>query len=139
MRRTSRRTCWCWRRLNNGHYEALPEAWERQFYIIALTHCEGPDHLARLELAMKLSGAKGHRTSRASCHGRAPVQQVEACRRYHRTLWPPSPPQRGLREPLLPEEEAYIAEGDFPHQGKIEIPARTLVEAGSTRATRVAI
>jgi uncharacterized protein (DUF924 family) len=29
-----------------------------------------------------------------------------------------------LRAPLLPEEEAYIAEGDFPHQGKIEIPGQ---------------
>jgi hypothetical protein len=33
----------------------------------------------------------------------------------------------------IAEEEAYIAEGDFPHQGKIEIPARTLVEAGIVR------
>jgi hypothetical protein len=36
----------------------LPEAWERQFYIIALGHCEGPDHLARLDLSMELAKAQ---------------------------------------------------------------------------------
>jgi uncharacterized protein (DUF924 family) len=60
MRRTSRRTCWSSEGLENGHYEALPEAWERQFYIIALGHCEGPDHLARLDLSLKLAEAQKH-------------------------------------------------------------------------------
>jgi uncharacterized protein (DUF924 family) len=125
MRRTSRRICWCWKGLENGHYEALPEAWERQFYIIALGHCEGPDHLARLDLSLKLAEAQkdimrpdlmpmaDRPCSRsgvcgASSNGSAAIPI--ATRIYGRLS--------------SPEEEAYIAEGDFPHQGKIEVPGQ---------------
>ncbi|MCP5085238.1 MAG: DUF924 domain-containing protein [Rhodobacteraceae bacterium] len=40
--------------LANGHYDALKQAWEKQFCIIAITHCEGPDHLERMNLAVDL-------------------------------------------------------------------------------------
>ncbi|GGE56544.1 DUF924 family protein [Actibacterium pelagium] len=33
----------------NGHYDALPHVWEKQFYLIACSHCEGPDLPARSE------------------------------------------------------------------------------------------
>jgi uncharacterized protein (DUF924 family) len=111
--------------LNNGHYEALPEAWERQFYIIALTHCEGPDHLERMELAMKLSVAqKDIARPELLAMAERPVQQTkrvtDIIRRFGR-----HPHRNAIYGRLSsPEEEAYIAEGDFPHQGKIEIPGQ---------------
>jgi uncharacterized protein (DUF924 family) len=111
--------------LENGHYEALPEAWERQFYIIALGHCEGPDHLARLDLSLKLAEAQKHvmRPELLPMADR-PMQQVMRVRsvieRFGRH------PHRNADYGRLssPEEEAYIAAGDFPHQGKIELPGQ---------------
>ena len=43
--------------LKNGHYEALPNVWEKAFCLIANAHCEGPDHLERLERSMSLAKA----------------------------------------------------------------------------------
>jgi uncharacterized protein (DUF924 family) len=111
--------------LENGHYEALPEAWERQFYIIALGHCEGPDHLARLDLSLKLAEAqKDVMRPELLPMADRPVQQVMRVRsvieRFGRH------PHRNADYGRLssPEEEAYIAAGDFPHQGKIELPGQ---------------
>lgn len=111
--------------LANGHYEALKEAWERQFYIIALGHCEGPDHLARMDLAVKLSEAQRD-VARPELLAMAdrPLQQVTRVRgmieRFGR-----HPHRNAIYGRLSsPEEEAYIAEGDFPHQGKIDIPGQ---------------
>lgn len=41
----------------NGHYDALPNVWEKTFCLIANGHCEGPDHLERLERGLALAGA----------------------------------------------------------------------------------
>ncbi len=102
--------------LENGHYEALPHLWERQFYIIAITHCEGPDHIHRMDLAIGLT--RGHE---AICPepfkpmiGEA-VAQAERVRdiivRFGRH------PHRNpiLGRPSSDAEEAYIQLGDFPH------------------------
>ena len=94
MRRTSRRTCWFWRGLQNDHYDALKEAWERQFYIIALGHCEGPDHLARLDLALKLSEAQRDVVRpELLAMAERPLQQVARVRGVIRTLRTPPPSQ----------------------------------------------
>jgi uncharacterized protein (DUF924 family) len=102
--------------LENGHYAALPHSWERQFHVIALSHCEGPDHLARMDLVMQLS-----RDQAAALEpGLEPMADImlgqaewvrEVIRRFGR---------HPHRNPILgrlssPDEEAYIAEGDFPH------------------------
>ena len=34
--------------LRNGHFDSL-EPWEQNFYVIAIAHCEGPDHLERMD------------------------------------------------------------------------------------------
>jgi len=111
--------------LQNGHYDALKEALERQFYIIALGHCEGPDHLARLDLALKLSEAQRDvvRPELLSMAER-PLQQVARVRgvieRFGRH------PHRNAVYGRLssPGEEAYIAAGDFPHHRKIDVPGQ---------------
>ena len=36
--------------LSNGHYAALPTPWFKVVHGLTLGHCEGPDHLERLDL-----------------------------------------------------------------------------------------
>jgi len=102
--------------LENGHYHALPHIWEREFYVIAISHCEGPDHLQRMDLCVEL--AKGHA---AICPDHMQdvvpqfIAQAERVRgviaRFGR---------HPHRNPIYgrvssPEEQAYIDTGDFPH------------------------
>lgn len=109
--------------LSNGHYAALGEAWERQFYIIALTHCEGPDHLARMDLAIDLAThLKDVARPELGPLMDPPAEQEKRVRavieRFGR-----HPHRNAIYGRLsTPEEEAYIAEGDFPHERKIELP-----------------
>lgn len=107
--------------IENGHFAALDHVWERQFYIIAITHCEGPDHLARMELVLKLTEASVANIPEAisdyaerARSQRAKVRDIIA--RFGRH------PHRNaiLGRVSTPEEEAYIAAGDFPHVAKPE-------------------
>lgn len=102
---------------DNGHYEALPKVWERQFYLIAVTHCEGPDHLARMDRMATLN----HDLARqAPEHLRLlylmSVEQTLTVRdviaRFGRH------PHRNavLGRVSTVAEEAYLAKGAFPHQ-----------------------
>lgn len=97
------------------------EPWEATFFVIAISHCEGPDHLARFDLISELSEgiiarlpehlsdmAEGFRAQNARVRG-----VVERFGRHpHRN------PIYGRIS--TPEEEAYIATGDFPHKRKVE-------------------
>jgi uncharacterized protein (DUF924 family) len=108
--------------IGNGHYEALTAPWERQFYIIAISHCEGPDHLDRMDLCIELSKAQADLIpDHMGTFADRPVAQSQRVRgiieRFGRH--PHRNPIYGRPSSL--EEEAYIAEGDFPHQGKIEV------------------
>src|SRR5690554_3876049 len=40
--------------LSNGHYAALPTPWYKVVFGLPLGHCEGADHLARIDLLIKL-------------------------------------------------------------------------------------
>lgn len=116
----------CLEALENGHFEALPHAWERQFYIIAITHCEGPDHLARMELAMELARAQADLLppQLAPFAGRAVSQTervTEVIRRFGRH--PHRNPIYGRLS--TPREEDYIAMGEFPHTSEIRVEATT--------------
>ena len=69
-----RRTCWFLEGLQNDHYDALKEAWERQFYIIALGHCGGTRSPgAARSGAEAFRGAARRRAARASGDGRTPL------------------------------------------------------------------
>lgn len=101
--------------VRNGHFSAL-KPWEQIFFVIALGHCEGPDHLARLDVSEGLAEeiiaglppalsdlADGFRAQTARVRG-----VIERFGRHPH------------RNPIYgrvssPEEEAYIAAGDFPH------------------------
>jgi uncharacterized protein (DUF924 family) len=102
--------------IENGHYNALEHAWERQFFIISISHCEGPDHLARMEMLKDLT--------RTSVAGLPPVLSgfaetaMAQAERVHSIIARFG--RHPHRNPILgrvstPDEMAYIASGDFPH------------------------
>jgi uncharacterized protein (DUF924 family) len=41
--------------IRNGHFSQL-RPWEQAFFAIALSHCEGPDHLDRLDVIDRITG-----------------------------------------------------------------------------------
>ncbi|RYH09839.1 DUF924 family protein [Tropicimonas sp. IMCC6043] len=101
--------------IRNGHFKAI-KAWEKLFYLISLAHCEGPDHLARFDLIDEITeeiiaelppaleyAADSLRARNARVRG-----IIERFGRHPH------------RNPIYgrvssPEEEVYIAAGDFPH------------------------
>lgn len=102
--------------VRNGHYEALPDIFRKQFYIICISHCEGPDHLERMDLCVRLN--EDFRTiARDDQQGMVERGMAQSNR------------VRGIierfgrhphRNPILgristPDEQAYIDTGDFPH------------------------
>ena len=99
-----------------GHYDALQETWEREFYHIALSHCEGPDHLERMDLCVSLVGRHGEVVRDTLGHvPEMSLQQANRVRDVIRRFG-----RHPHRNPIYgrvssPEEEAYIATGDFPH------------------------
>lgn len=101
--------------LENGHFHAL-EPWEQLFFLIALTHCEGPDHLARMDLVAHLTegliaklpaplAGLGDRLRAQTTRIRGVIERFG--RHPHRN------PVYGRVS--TPDEAAYIATGDFPH------------------------
>ncbi|MEM7446242.1 MAG: DUF924 family protein [Pseudomonadota bacterium] len=102
--------------IENGHFAAL-KPWEQTFFIVALAHCEGPDHLDRFDLIETvtediIAGLPPQLEYTAELF-RAQNAKVRAIiERYGR---------HPHRNPIYgrvssPEEEAYIAIGDFPHE-----------------------
>lgn len=98
-----------------GHFDDL-KPWEQAFYVIAIGHCEGPDHRQRMGMLTDL-------TERVIAGLKPPLLDVgEGFRNQSRRV-------KGIierfgrhphRNPILgrlstPEEAAYIAKGDFPH------------------------
>lgn len=107
--------------IGNGHYDALKWAWEKNFYIISMCHCEGPDHLARMDRAIEMADAlvatvEGPYRDRYAEMGQQPRRVREVIRKFGR-----HPHRNGFYGRLSsPGEEAYIAEGNFPHVRKID-------------------
>jgi uncharacterized protein (DUF924 family) len=101
-----------------GHFNSV-RPWEKFFYVIALFHCEGPDHLARFDLIDKLTEEIvtelppalehfGERLLAQNARGRDVIARFG--RHPHR-----NPIYSRVSSP---EEEAYLATGDFPHVAK---------------------
>ncbi|WP_137111346.1 DUF924 family protein [Rhodobacter sp. SY28-1] len=104
--------------IRNGHAKAVAP-WERMFYAIALGHCEGPDHLDRLalmeafcnDLIADLPPSLPETGARIRAQNARVRQVIERFGRH---------PHRNhiLGRISTPEEEVYIATGDFPHVAK---------------------
>jgi len=100
----------------NGHYAALETPWYRTVYNLPLAHCEGPDHIERLDRAVLLAHEILADTPPNLKPGyqfaaQQPVEARKVVAAFGRH------PHRNavLGRASTPEEEAYIAEGRFPH------------------------
>lgn len=102
----------------NGDFDGLAP-WEQTFFHIAISHCEGPDHLERMDRMVPLVEGIGARyappldgmTSRLMAqHQRIREVVARFGRHPHRNAV--------LGRPSTPDEQAYIAAGDFPHVRK---------------------
>lgn len=101
--------------IENGDFDDL-EPWEQGFFVIAISHCEGPDHLERMNQLEKVVERIAEKIpeSIAPMRERFKSQQERVTgiiakfgRHPHRNAI--------LGRLSTPEEEAYIATGDFPH------------------------
>ena len=102
--------------LDNGHYDALPNPWEKTFCLIANAHCEGPDHLPRLERNQELA----ERLIEEAPEHLRPSYRISAdqnrlARGVIARFGRHSHRNAVLGRISTPEEEAYIATGAFPH------------------------
>lgn len=105
--------------VRTGHFGQL-RPWEQIFFVIALGHCEGPDHLDRIDLIDRLSvdivagmppeiAGMSDRLLGQNARVRAVIERFG--RHPHRN------PIYGRVS--CAAEEAYIAAGDFPHVRKV--------------------
>lgn len=106
----------CLEGLGNGHYAALTTPWQKIVFCLPLGHCEGPDHLQRLDRLLGLRQAVAHeapahlQTIYQNLHAQAgKVRQVIAAFGRH--------PHRNqvLGRSSSEAEKHYISEGVFPH------------------------
>ncbi|MCP5074112.1 MAG: DUF924 domain-containing protein [Rhodobacteraceae bacterium] len=103
--------------LDNGHYDALKYPWEKQFCIIAITHCEGPDHLERMDLAVDLGFKLANEApENLRIFYQMAIDQAmlvrDVIKRFGRH------PHRNavLGRMNSVDEEEYLTAGEFPHQ-----------------------
>jgi len=108
----------------NGHYQALATPWHKTVYNLPLGHCEGPDHLERLDLAIELSQAilaeaPDHLKPGYEFSAQQPVEVRKVIAAFGRH------PHRNatLGRRSTPQEEAYIAAGRFPHLRSLTLPS----------------
>jgi len=103
--------------LSNGHYTALSTPWHRIVYSQPLGHCEGPDHLERID---SLIGLREAVAADAPAHLRpiykSLVTQAHRVRKVIEAFGRHPHRNQTLRRKSTPAEEAYVAEGDFPHE-----------------------
>lgn len=96
--------------------------WEQVFFIIAISHCEGPEHLARFTSVMPVVYHIADRLRGGVLEDLADgviAQNERVLGNIQRFGRHPH------RNPIYgrvstPDEEEYIAAGDFPHKRKVE-------------------
>lgn len=102
--------------ISNGDYSSLETPWFQIVYGLPLGHCEGPDHLQRLDLLISL---------REDIAAAAPIRlrpiysslvnQARDVRKIIATFGRHPHRNRILNRKSTAAEEAYIAKGRFPH------------------------
>ncbi len=102
--------------IENGHYAALNKPWFKIVFGLPLGHCEGPDHLGRLDL---LIGLREDIRKEAPPHlqpiYQSLVKQARDVRQVIAAFGRHSHRNQRLGRLSTPAEEEYLAEGRFPH------------------------
>jgi uncharacterized protein (DUF924 family) len=108
--------------IRNGHYNALTGHWEKGFFLMPLTHTEGPRHKLRLELVVSESkrrlAAVPESLKPVATFGLGQAQgHLDVISRFGRF------PHRNavLGRSSTPEELAYIAKGEFVHTRAVKL------------------
>ncbi len=102
--------------LENGHYDALDTVWQKATFKLPLEHCECPEHLENLDLAVALAEAMIDDAPEQLRAGyvegaKQPARHREVIRTFGRF------PHRNeiLGRPSTEDELSYVEKGDFPH------------------------
>ncbi len=101
--------------VKNGHFAAV-SIWKKLFYVIALGHCEGPDHLDRIGVMEELSEQIIAETPPHLAHISEQIREQNARVRSVIERFGRHPHRNAhFGRVSSAEEESYIATGDFPH------------------------
>lgn len=99
----------------NGHFASV-KPWKKMFYIIALGHCEGPDHLDRLTMLEGLTEVAIAENPPQLAYTADMFRGQNARVRYIIEKFGRHPHRNAhFGRVSSADEEAYIATGDFPH------------------------
>ena len=101
----------------NGHFDALAHPWEKQFHNIAITHCEGPNHLARVDRVLaSVESIAAEAPEHLRAFYRLGIEHNETVRKIT-ALYGRHPHRNAILGRIsTPQEEVYIAAGEFPHE-----------------------
>ena len=102
--------------LENGHFQALGTPWFKIAYTQPLGHCEGPDHLERLDLLIRLRQEIASATpDKLRPIYRSLVKQAEDVRRVIAIFGRHPHRNESLGRQSTPAEKEYLENGDLPY------------------------
>jgi uncharacterized protein (DUF924 family) len=117
----------CLEGLENGHFDTLPNVWQKAAFKIPLEHCECPQHLANLDRAIAIAEKLVEEATEAlrkvfEMGATQPGRHRAVIARFGRH------PHRNalLGRASTPEELDYPEKGEFPHTTRIEMPPATV-------------
>lgn len=110
----------CLEGIANGHFDALDNVWQKTAFKIPLEHCECPEHIANLDLAVAIADrlieeAPDYLRDAYRMAAQQPRRHREVIARFGRHAHR----NAVLGRVSTPQEAAYIAIGDFPHLRKV--------------------
>lgn len=102
--------------LDNGHFQVLATPWFKIAHTQPLGHCEGPNHLERIDLLIRLRKEISSATpDRLQPIYRSLVNQAEDVRQVIAAFGRHPHRNHILGRQSTPEEKEYLEKGDFPH------------------------
>ena len=121
----------CLEGLDNGHFDALDNVWQKATFKLPLEHCECPQHMANLDRAVAIAEAlvaEAPEALRAGYEFGAgqPKKHRAVIARFGRH------PHRNsvLGRATTAQEQAYLDAGDFPHEVDLKSEIAALSQKG---------
>lgn len=103
--------------LANSHYAALPAPWHKIVHGLPLGHCEGSDHLMRLDRLIGLREAiAAEAPTQLQPIYRSLVKQARDVKGVIAAFGRHPHRNRVLGRQSTPAEDSYISKAQFPHQ-----------------------
>lgn len=111
----------CLQGFDNGHFDALENVWFKAMYKLPLEHCECADHLANLDRAVAIAEAlvpvaPPQLRPAYEMGAKQPKLHRDVIARFGRHAHR----NAVLGRASTPEEDAYIRDGVFPHQTRLD-------------------